>query len=176
MTREPDERPARPISMRRILTLVAHLVAAALLASACGDDTDTVTADEPDDPGTRPSIAGEWVLQSLAVDGVAVTLPDGELEITIELGEIRGNLGCNSFFGAIDVADDGTLTVGGLGQTEMACEDQSRMEFEFTYGQALSSATEWAVSPTALTLRGPTVDIVYTQVIGVCADGTEGAN
>lgn len=145
--------------LRRLLALTALFV---LLVAACGDDTDAVTSDEPGDtPATRPSVAGDWILRSLIVDGAAVLLPDDDLKITIELGEISGDLGCNSFFGEIDAADDGTLTVGAIGQTEMACLDDGRMEFESAYGRALSSVTAWAVDPAELTFTGDGAEIRY---------------
>ena len=147
--------------MRRLLAIATLFV---LVAAACGDDAGTVTSDEPgDDAGTRPSPAGDWILVSLTVDGAAVPWPDGTLEITVELGGISGDLGCNSFFGEIDAADDGTLTIGAIGQTEMACLEDGRMEFESTYGQALSSVTEWAVDPTGMTFSGDAVEIRYEQ-------------
>jgi heat shock protein HslJ len=147
--------------MHRFIPLLALF---SLLLAACGDDVDTV-ADEGsgDSGGSRPSVAGDWILHGLTVDGAPIAIPDGDIEMTIEAGEIRGNLGCNSFFGEIDAVDDGTLTVGGLGQTEMACEEQSRMAFESMYGQALGAATAWAVDSNGLTLSGATVEIVYSQ-------------
>lgn len=146
--------------MRRSLAIALLFV---LVAAACGDDADTQTSDDPggDDPATRPSVAGDWVLTALTVDGVAVSLPDDALEMTIELGEIRGNLGCNSFFGEIDAADDGTLTIGAIGQTEMACLDDGRMELEGAYGRALGSVTAWTVDPNGMTLSGDDVEIRY---------------
>lgn len=147
--------------MRRILALTILIV---LVAAACGDDADTETTDDlGNDPGTRPSVAGDWVLGSLTVDGTEMPLPEDDLEITIELGEIRGNLGCNSFFGEIDAADDGTLTLGAIGRTEMACLEDGRMDFETAYGQALGSVTTWAVDPTGMTFSGDTVEIRYEQ-------------
>jgi len=145
--------------MYRFLALAVSVV---LIASACGDESASVATDDGD-TDTRPSLAGDWILQALTVGGTAVTLPEGELEISIELGQMSGNLGCNSFFGEIDAADEGTLVVAGLGQTEMACEDRSRMDFEVTYGQALGSATNWTVDPTGLTLSGPAAEIRYRQ-------------
>lgn len=162
--------------MRRFLPHLSLLAFIVVLAAACGDDADTTTADaaddtpdggdqpdggdEPDD-GTRPSLAGDWTLVSLTVDGAEVPKPDEPLEITIELGRINGHLGCNSFFGDLDAADDGTLTVRGLGQTEMACMEPGRMEFESAYGRALAGVTTWAVDPDGMTLRGDDAEIRY---------------
>ena len=139
---------------------IALVLLLLLFAAACGDDDDVT---DPDDPGDSPSsIAGDWILQGLEVDGTAVALPDGELEMTIEPGVIRGNLGCNTFSGEIDAADDGSLTVRGLAQTERACEEQSRMEFEAIYGRALGAATAWDIDSSGLTLSSASVVIVYS--------------
>jgi heat shock protein HslJ len=149
--------------MKRFLALAFAIV---LLAAACGDDAATVTNDDAGfdgDSGTRPSVAGDWILQGLTVDGAPVALPDGALEITIELGQLSGDLGCNSFFSEIDAADDGTLTIGPIGQTEMACLEDGRMEFESTYGQALAATSAWSVDPEGLILSGDTVEIRYSQ-------------
>ena len=145
--------------MRRLLALAVVFV---IVVSGCGDSDDTGGGSDGDSP-TRTSVAGDWVLTALVVDGASFGLPDDELEITIEAGQISGSLGCNSFFGEIDAADDGSLVLGGLGQTEMACVDDGRMDFEFTYGNALSSATAWAVTPAGLTLSGGAVEVRYEQ-------------
>lgn len=151
-------------ALRRVLVVSVLSAVLVLLAAACGDDTDITTTGEPGTGGsTRPSVAGDWILRSLTVDGTAAVLPDDDLEITIELGEIRGNLGCNSFFGEIDAADDGTLTIGAIGQTEMACLDDGRMDFEFAYGQALGSVTAWAVDPAGMTFSGDAAEIRFEQ-------------
>ena len=144
---------------------VILLFAIALLAAACGSDAaDTETGAPPDDGGdTRPSVVGDWILETLTTNGVEVARPDDEIDMTIAGGEIRGNLGCNSFFGSIDVADDGSVVIGAIGQTEMACADQGRMEFEAAYGQALGSVTAWAVDLAGLTLSGAEVEIRYAQ-------------
>jgi heat shock protein HslJ len=142
---------------RNPLLSLSFILALILIVSACGDDTD----DNVSDPATRPSVGGEWVLVGLQVEGADVVLVDGDLRIDVANGEVTGNLGCNSFFGSFDAADDGTLVVGGLGSTEMACE--GRMGFESVYGQALSTATAWNVDPAGMTLSGDTVELRFEQ-------------
>ncbi len=146
--------------MTRLVVLIVTLT---VLAAACGTDSgsDRSIGADPGAGGTRPSVAGDWIIAALVVDGEATTLPDGDIDMTIAGGEINGTLGCNSFFGSIDAADDGSVTMGALGQTEMACMEEDRMEFEATYGQALSSVRAWAVDPAGLTLSSDTVEIRY---------------
>lgn len=147
--------------MRRFLSIVTLVV---LVAAGCGDDAETETTDDSGaGSGTRPSVAGDWILTALTVDGEVVPLPDDELAMTIQLGEISGTLGCNSFFGQIDAADDGSLTIGAIGQTEMACMEPGRMELESAYGQALGSVTSWTVDPAGMTFSGTATEIRYVQ-------------
>lgn len=144
--------------MRKI---ISFLLVLALFAAACGDDSTSVTGEEPGGNSTRPSVAGDWILRSLTFDGDPIALPTGEIEMNITAGEITGTLGCNSFFGTIDAADDGAVVMGPIGQTEMACVEEGRMEFESTYGRALTSVTRWAVDPTGLALSSATAEIRY---------------
>jgi META domain len=132
-----------------------------VLAAACGTDSDAGPGTDPGGGGTRPSVAGGWILGTLVVDGADVALPDGDIDMMIASGEISGTLGCNSFAGSIDAADDGSVTIGALAQTEMACLEDGRMEFEAAYGQALSSVRAWAVDPAGLTLSSDTIEIRY---------------
>ena len=133
--------------------LFAMLAFALLLLAACGDDP---VIDAGDDTGL--SLAGSWQLASLEVDGASVALLDRLLTMTIEAGMVSGDAGCNSFSGSIDRGDDGSLTLGPLAQTEMACED---LDFEVTYMAALSGATGWEGSPDGITFVGDNTRIVY---------------
>ncbi len=59
-----------------------------------------------------------WVLKS--IDGQAVSskrLP----ELSFEAGRISGFSGCNRLFGNYAASNDGTLALGQLGATKMAC-------------------------------------------------------
>lgn len=162
--------------MRFILPLVLSV---ALLAGGCGDDVDADTADpdaslDPDgdaDPGdAAPSVgdlADEWALTALSGPDGAVVLPDGVLRMRIDDGEINGNLGCNSFFGEFTADDGGGLSFGAFGQTEMACADPSRMDFESTYGRLLGEVDAWALDGARLTLSGATVTALYERFVPV---------
>ena len=157
----------RPV---RLLVLV---VALALVAVACSDDADTDVGNAGDDSGdagddatgddiTRPGLAGEWILVAVTVDDAPVTVPAHDIDMRIELGEIGGDSGCNSFGGRIDAADDGALTLDELAWTEMACIDPAGvMEFESTYLQLLATVNRWEVTPDNLVLTAPTGEIRY---------------
>ncbi|MDG2027027.1 MAG: META domain-containing protein [Acidimicrobiales bacterium] len=132
--------------MRKILPLLV-----ALLLLAVADDPSPSVAD----------LVNEWVLTSLSDGSGEVPVPDGPLRMRIEGAEINGDLGCNSFFGSVMIADDGPLVVGGLGYTEMACVDEARMQSEFTYGQALSAVTTWELLDTTLLLSSEGASLRY---------------
>lgn len=149
--------------MRFVLPL---LLSVALLAGACGDD-DTVVGDPGATGGGAGALADQWLLTALTGPDGALTLPDGDLRVRIGDGEIGGDLGCNSFFGEFVAGDDGSITIGALGQTEMACEDQSRMEFEFEYGRILGGVTAWTLDGATLTLTGEGTTVVYERFVPV---------
>lgn len=141
--------------MRRLLVLLAVV----LLAASCGDDGEVLVTDDPQasGPSTVASVDGDWILTALIQDGVAATLPDNDLEMTIDRGELSW-FWCNTFSGSIAAADDGTVTIGELAQTEMACP-----EFESIYAQAISAASAWEAESGGLTLRSETAEIRYAQ-------------
>ena len=158
------------------LTLLATIGLVVLLAAACGssesvdvgDGGDAVpgTTAPPDDGaaagGTRPTLKGIWVLQSFTLDGVDVAVPDGPIDMEIELGQIGGTGGCNSFGGQIEAGDDGSLRITEMAWTEMACLDSGRMDFEASYLPALAGVTGWAASPDGIVFSSDTAVLTYT--------------
>lgn len=167
-------RRSRPASKAIALRLLVLAAVFTLAVAACGDeDVDLVSgADTSTDggsgsdggasSGTRPSLAGDWVLTSATIDGTAVELPvDVVIDITIERGQISGNGGCNGFGGLIAAADDGSLSLTEVFITERACLPLSILDFETGYVQALGAATEWEVTPTGLIFRGEGTELRY---------------
>ncbi len=139
--------------MLSTLVVVVMLV----VLAACGDEPSVVAGDDGD-AATGLSLAGTWELTELVVDDGIVELPDPPPTITIETGMIDGNGGCNRFSGPINRGDDGSLTVGPLSQTEMACEV---LDFEAVYVGALASATAWEGSPDGITFVSGNATIAY---------------
>ena len=112
-------------------------------------------------PITQESAAGSWVL----VDGKG---PEGEvkpteatpIELTIESdGQFSGSSGCNSIMGAMTVTD-GSVDMGTIGQTMMACEEDA-MTLEFAYTQALDSVTAGTASAEEMTLTGEGTELHF---------------
>ena len=140
------------------LTLLATIIAVMVLAAACGGSDSVDVGDAGPDPtdapsdgaadrGTRPSLKGIWVLQSFTSEGADVKLPASAIDMEIELGRIGGTGGCNTFGGAIEAADDGSLVITDMSWTEMACMDSGRMDFESAYLPALAGVNRWEASP-----------------------------
>lgn len=122
-------------TMTRTVGLFAVL---ALVLAACGADSSDTTnppgsnvtepsTSVPGDPVPDPAeLAGtRWVATKLFLGGAEVPIvPNSEPTLDFE-GDGRtagGTTGCNSWFGEV-VLGAGTITFGGLGQTEMACEE-----------------------------------------------------
>ena len=149
------------------------MLAIAMISSACGSSetvdvgdsqpgtTAAPTDDASDQGGTRPTLKGVWVLRSFTLDGVDVPLPDGTIDMEIELGQIGGTGGCNSFGGQIDAADDGGLTITNMAWTEMACADAGRMGFESSYLPALGGVTRWEASPDGIIFSSDTAVLTF---------------
>jgi putative lipoprotein len=65
-------------------------------------------------------------------------------------GSIKGSGGCNNFFGALEMTDEG-LRVGPLGSTRMACP-QPVMEREVAFMQALQATSRFEIGNRRLQL------------------------
>ena len=146
----------------RTALVVVPLLALAL--AACGDDQDsevptgsssqpsTAPTDVPDDEPMDPT--GAWVL----VAGPTAPIDGWDVTVTIEAGEVGGRAACNSYGGDVTWDADGTLAVGALARTEMACEPAAVMELEQAFLAALTAADRFAVDGDALTITsGATV-------------------
>jgi heat shock protein HslJ len=78
---------------------------------------------------------GEWVN----------VLPDAEVRAEFEAGQVTGNAGCNSYFGAYE-SDGHSLTLGAIGMTEMYCYPEALMDQESAYLAALESAASYQIA------------------------------
>ena len=114
--------------MKRIRLLPLIVLLALVSISSCA-------------PSTGMTLDGtSWELASLAgmplVAGSRITL-------SFEDGEIRGNAGCNTYFGEYTLNSVGGLQVGAVAMTEMAClSPEGVMEQETTYAHYLGSVVK----------------------------------
>jgi heat shock protein HslJ len=107
---------------------------------------------EPD----RPLAGTQWRLTTF-VDGevASSTVADSTVTLSVDdlAGTISGNGGCNSFGGQATFGD-GTVTIGDLISTEMAC-DPAIMDQEATVFEVLGAATTWEIDGTTLRITAP---------------------
>ncbi len=151
---------AGPIRLRR--RAVASLLPLALIALAsCGDDGDTETIPASGERETTTTEAtttttaasstavGDWTIDSLTTAGTATEAPEGA---TLSLTEGRVNVatGCNTGMADAEIGD-GTVTLGPLGTTMMACEPEL-MTWETSLVAFLEGELTYEVTDDALTL------------------------
>ncbi|HLQ18455.1 MAG TPA: META domain-containing protein, partial [Tabrizicola sp.] len=108
------------------------------------------------DPATGVSVSvgriADVIWVPLEIDGVAV--PEGvglALSVSFE-GKVEGTTGCNRFTGRAEM-DAGTLILGPLAVTEMACAEPEKMDREADWLKALGEVRGFVVSPEGLWLR-----------------------
>jgi heat shock protein HslJ len=133
------------------LTLAATLSLQPTLALAC---------DPPPvfdgDPATGVSVSvgriADLIWVPLEIDGVAV--PEGAgLALSVSFdGKVEGTTGCNRFTGTAEM-DAGTLILGPLAVSEMACVEPEKMDREAAWLKALGEVRWFVVSPEGLWLR-----------------------
>jgi heat shock protein HslJ len=133
-------RPPRPLTTIGVLVAGA---AVALLLTACGDTTPGSGVD----PAT---FDGDWQLTSATVDGAGLDLSAGDVTLTIDGEQWGGTAACNQYFATATLEGD-QVTVGGVGSTEMAC-DEPRMALEAAYLTGLQRVTTVTTDSDTLTL------------------------
>lgn len=113
-------------------------------------------------PGTEPSAplaGGTWYLESYVdAKGELFTLvPHSVVTLRFDgKGNITGNAGCNSYFGAYSLGDGQTLTIGTIGRTLMACSDSMVMEQENDYLLVLPEMKVYSISGNDLIMNDGT--------------------
>jgi heat shock protein HslJ len=128
------------VTFRRSLAL---LTLTALVLVACAD------ADDASGTGnsTRANdlIGVVWTLDRSSIADLVGDVPlDAAITITFEDGQVSGRAACNSYGGAYDADDDGSLSFEGFSVTEMAC-DPELMALESAYLQVLADVTGFGI-------------------------------
>lgn len=101
------------------------------------------SGESPSEPTPAAALQGPtWRLTAIAgqsvLDGTTITA-----EFSSE-SRVAGRAGCNGYFGTA-LADAGTLRVGPLASTLMACAPDAVMEQEKRYLETLQAAKSYAV-------------------------------
>lgn len=145
------------------------VVALALALAACGDDSTSAPGDgstlpPPSSTAPAPPAApdGDWRAVGGTVDGTPVSLVDPGITMKIDGDQIGGVAACNQYGGSIRI-DGGTISIGALSMTEMACEEP-RMALENTFLTSLARVDGFTLVGGALTLTGDGVEWVFEPV------------
>ena len=102
-------------------------------------------------PGGGASMTGiEWRPTLLGADEIATD--SGMFVLFAVDGSIKGNGGCNNFFGSLQMTD-GALVVGELGASRMACPPDI-MDREALFMTALQETTQFEMGQNSLQLLG----------------------
>lgn len=171
---EHDPRPARGWNPRVLVGAAAAIIVAVAVVvgiAVWGDDDDADVVAGGDDSGDDVGVAGDGLLAE--VTGLTWELesgsgPDGPLELRdthpvtlmFESGQVSGTAACNSYFGDVTLTD-GSITVGGLARTEMACMPLEVMELEQAYLDALAAVERAVLVGGRLVLTGPLVELEF---------------
>lgn len=121
----------------------------------------TATACEPPDVGDR-DLSGTWLLSEAQSAQGGIELPE-PARVTLEFqdGQVGGTAACNHYFAEVSIADD-HITVEGIGQTEMACEEPL-MSVESAYLSALGDVTSLDQHGDTLVLSGEGVELTFDR-------------
>jgi heat shock protein HslJ len=83
----------------------------------------------------------EWRLTHFSWDDPAPA--DPEITFVVEGDQLSGSSGCNRYFGGIEEASTGELSLGPLGGTRMACPEEA-MALETRYLEALAATVGYS--------------------------------
>jgi heat shock protein HslJ len=127
--------------VRRLLSIVGVSVGLGLVAAGCGwdDGVDSLSATEGL-PSIRADVeARDWLLDT--DDSSLTDTGDAVITLSVTGDEVSGHAGCNSYHGSFSLGRDGSVEIGDLALTRMACDDRT-MAAEDEYVAALGNVDE----------------------------------
>lgn len=130
--------------MRRLLTILVI----GLALSACESATSG-------DGSANRLTQNDWLAQTIAGKPTI-----GRVTLAFLEGRVSGRSGCNLYSGPVETGA-GTLKVGPLISTKMACMRPGLMQQESAYLNALQSAQTYSIGADKLTITTAAGPIVY---------------
>jgi heat shock protein HslJ len=107
--------------------------------------------------------AGGWILVRGTANGQPLVLrDDAPVTFNVEGSQVSGRSGCNSYGGEFTLVD-GQVTLGGLGGTEMACEE-TIMALESAYLSGLATLDSARMDGDQLVLSGTGTELHFERV------------
>lgn len=153
-------------------TALALLALSALALAACGSDDDSPAADD-----TLPAVGSAPTTDDLidrSFESTEVTghelVADSTIELVFMADSVGARAGCNSMNGGYEIVD-GTLEVGVMASTMMACDD-ALMDQDTWLSEFLTSGPEIALDGDTLTLTGDSATVTLSAVQPAELEGT----
>ena len=86
-----------------------------------------------------------WVLDEASISRLVADVPtEAQVTLTFEDGQAHGSAACNSYGGAYQASDDGSLSFDSFAVTQMAC-DPALMTLETAYLEVLGGVSAFEV-------------------------------
>lgn len=145
-------------------TALALLTVSALALAACGSDDDNESSSAP----SADDLAGQ-AFESTGVEGYDL-VEGSTIELGFETDALGARAGCNSLRGGYTITD-GTLEVGTMASTMMACDDALMAQDQWL-SEFLTSGPEIALDGDTLTLTGSESTITLATVQPAPLEGT----
>ena len=153
-------------------TALALIALSALALAACGSDDDSPAADDSLPAVGAAPTADDLVdrsFESTEVTGHEL-VADTTVELVFMADSVAARAGCNSMNGGYEIVD-GTLEVGVMAATMMAC-DQALMDQDAWLSEFLTSGPEIALDGGTLTLTGDDATLTLSEVQPAELEGT----
>jgi heat shock protein HslJ len=149
---------------RPALVLAGIVLSVALVA--CGsDDGDSGDGGGSAGASTDPAelVGPTWTLDEATRGAMAQDADQVDADVTLQFAEdgtVSGSSACNTYSGPYEAQDDGSITLGPLASTQMAC-DEAIMALEANYLQTLDQASSFAIAEGQLILQAMNVQLAY---------------
>jgi heat shock protein HslJ len=134
-----------------------------VLATACGDDDDIDAPARAETGDTSSAVTAEQLDNRtfIATNVTGETLvEETRLTLAFEGENVAATAGCNTMTGGYAI-EDGTLVVGELAQTLMACADELQQQDEWV-SALLTSNPAITLNGETLTLTGSEVSVTFS--------------
>jgi heat shock protein HslJ len=150
---------------RLALVLAGAVLSVTLVA--CGSDDGGSGDGGAGQASTDPSelVGPTWTLDDATRGAIATDADQVDADVTLTFaddGTVSGSSACNTYSGPYEAGDDGSLTLGPLAATQMACEE-AVMALEANYLQTLDQASSFAIDEGRLILQAMNVQLAYEQ-------------
>jgi heat shock protein HslJ len=132
---------------------------------ACGSDDDGSDGGGAGQASTDPSelVGPTWTLDEATRGAMAEDADQVDADVTLTFaddGTVSGSSACNTYSGSYEAGDDGSISLGPLASTQMACEE-AIMALEANYLQTLDEASSFAIAEGRLILQAMNVQLAY---------------